>query len=157
MKNPEDLIDEIFSKYLTSGERLSAVLQFDDAYRLFLALKEASEIVESHQAECLISSDKFIREFAKMVKTKIIPSLPIEYEDIYPLTIIKDRYGGVYSGGTWTAFNLRRDEIPEEVGASDAIDFNFDHNKYPYGAGETPHMAIKDLAEQLKQKEDKNE
>lgn len=25
-------------------------------------------------------------------------------QDIYPLTIIQDRYGGAYSGGRWLAF-----------------------------------------------------
>lgn len=32
--------------------------------------------------------------------------------ELYPLTIIKDRYSGVYSGGKWLAFNLDPEEIP---------------------------------------------
>ena len=35
--------------------------------------------------------------------------------NIYPLTIIRDRYCGSYSGGTYVAFNLESPEVPKEV------------------------------------------
>jgi hypothetical protein len=44
-----------------------------------------------------------------------------EYEEVntarnetllYPVTVIKDRYNGVYSKGKWTAFNCHADDIP---------------------------------------------
>ena len=35
--------------------------------------------------------------------------------DMYPITILTDRYGGTYSGGGWLAFNLPPEEIPFEV------------------------------------------
>lgn len=34
--------------------------------------------------------------------------------DIYPLTIVQDRYTGAYSGGRWLAFNLDPWDIPED-------------------------------------------
>lgn len=47
--------------------------------------------------------------------------------DIYPLTIICDRYSGTYSGGEYLAFNLDFDEIPQEVLGDDttAICYKF--------------------------------
>lgn len=44
--------------------------------------------------------------------------LPSFY-DIYPLTIISDRYGGTYSGGNFTAWNLFPEDIPPEIFDSD--------------------------------------
>jgi len=37
----------------------------------------------------------------------------------WPLTVVSDRYGGVYSGAEWTAWPLEPGEIPEPVGGSD--------------------------------------
>lgn len=46
-----------------------------------------------------------------------------EYElaqqDIYPLTIIRDRYNGTYSGASYLAFNLDSNSVPSEVHGSD--------------------------------------
>ena len=39
--------------------------------------------------------------------------------DIYPLTITKDRYTGVYSGGEWTAWYCDADEVPPEIASGD--------------------------------------
>ena len=32
---------------------------------------------------------------------------------IYPVTIIRSRYGGVYEGGRWVAFLCSHEEVPE--------------------------------------------
>lgn len=40
-------------------------------------------------------------------------------KNIYPLTIIRDRYCGSYSGGTYVAFNLESPEVPKEVFGDD--------------------------------------
>lgn len=37
----------------------------------------------------------------------------------YPLTIIRDRYNGIYSGGDWIAFPLRIAEILVVVNSND--------------------------------------
>lgn len=42
-----------------------------------------------------------------------------EFFDIYPLTITKDRYTGVYSGGEWTAWYCDADDIPPEIASDD--------------------------------------
>lgn len=39
--------------------------------------------------------------------------------DIYPLTIVKDRYTGVYSGGEWTAWCCDADDVPPEIASGD--------------------------------------
>lgn len=40
-------------------------------------------------------------------------------EDIYPLTVIRDRYNGTYSGASYLAFNLDSNSVPSEVHGSD--------------------------------------
>lgn len=39
---------------------------------------------------------------------------------IWPLTIVRDRYSGTYSGGNYTAWNLEADCVPWEINAGDA-------------------------------------
>lgn len=45
--------------------------------------------------------------------------------DIYPLTITKDRYTGVYSGGEWTAWYCDADDVPPEIAADDVTCCDF--------------------------------
>jgi len=73
------------------------------------------------------------------------------HKNMYPLTIVMDRYTGVYSGGKFTAWNLDLDEVPEEICQDDdsASEF-FDDVRYGrrhliYGIGETPDEAVVDL------------
>lgn len=69
----------------------------------------------------------------------------------WPLTIISDRYGGVYSGAKFLAFNLYRDNIPEAIGGDDPMEMEFwdkDHGKFWIGKGETPNDAVIDLMRQ---------
>lgn len=40
-------------------------------------------------------------------------------EDIYPLTVIRDRYEGTYCGASYLAFNLESNSVPSEVHGSD--------------------------------------
>ena len=81
----------------------------------------------------------------------------------YPLTIIMDRYSGVWAGGTFTAWNREADTIPDDVygGDFEAIDFWEDyHRTYnkitrPWdviGVGNTPDEAVDDLILKLKEK-----
>jgi hypothetical protein len=68
--------------------------------------------------------------------------------DVYPLTVIADRYTGVYSGGLFTAWNLDADEVPEAVFADDVSCVCFWAEKaqsYPVGIGNTIGAAIADL------------
>ena len=75
------------------------------------------------------------------------------YHDIYPLTIVSDRYGGCYSGGKYLAFNLFPWDLPREIEGSDVDCGGFwwsDACKaYIVGKGKTVTEAIDDLARRL--------
>lgn len=69
---------------------------------------------------------------------------------IYPLTIIRDRYSGCYSGGKFTAWNIDADCIPYAQCGSDIPCGSFwGENTRPVGLGDTPDEAIKDLETKL--------
>ena len=77
----------------------------------------------------------------------------------YPLTIIKDRYGGLYTGlgseggykrKEWIAFPLRFDDIPAQVNGSDLEQLHFlESYSEPFGVGETPEEAVRELEERM--------
>lgn len=70
-------------------------------------------------------------------------------KDIYPVTVICDRYTGTYSGALWTAWNLDFWEVPREVEGDDSDCWNFwgSHTQkaYPVGRGNSPQEAFDDL------------
>lgn len=84
-------------------------------------------------------------------------------KDIYPLTIIKDRYQGLYSKGNYTAWNQYFCSIPIEIDGQDleCAKFwdSFDsgelifHNMFKErvfaGRGHTPQEALEDLQKRL--------
>lgn len=74
----------------------------------------------------------------------------------YPLTVLMDRYSGIFSGGKFTAWNRDPDLIPEDVYGGDMESASFweKHYKeqasvkdgfYIIGVGNTPEEAIEDL------------
>lgn len=73
----------------------------------------------------------------------------LEKGEIYPVTIVMDRYSGTYSNGVWLAFNLYPEDLPEEVGSSDPDEMIFwrEHNDLtlPIGKGKSPEDALNDL------------
>ena len=76
---------------------------------------------------------------------------------IYPLTIINDRYGGVYSGGKYTAWKLYYNQIPGGVDGDDISCSNFwgdneQNETYVVGLGKTPDESLEDLCLKLKKK-----
>ena len=74
--------------------------------------------------------------------------------NLYPLTIIRDRYTGVYSGGEFTAWNLYPEDVPEEIYADDiGCSIFFRYTKIVYGRGKTADDAIMDLMNRLNDKE----
>ena len=72
-------------------------------------------------------------------------------KEIYPVTIIKDRYDGVYSQGKWTAWPIGIQHIPlaQDDGDSECNIF-WDQYDKPVGKGDTPDKAFADLVEVLK-------
>ena len=71
---------------------------------------------------------------------------------VYPLTIIADRYSGVYSRAKFTAWNHFVEDVPEEPDSGDTECDRFWHDyKGPVGKGSTPDEALADLAKQLEE------
>lgn len=67
-------------------------------------------------------------------------------ENLYPVTIIADRYSGTYSGGRYVAFGLYADAIPEGATGGDIECAEFFASKdVIYGVGETPNEALENL------------
>ena len=72
---------------------------------------------------------------------------------VYPVTIIQDRYSGVYSGGEWTAFNLHKEQVPDAIDGDDVECREFwtlaSNFHLSIGIGKTPNEAFDDLKEKL--------
>lgn len=73
--------------------------------------------------------------------------------EVYPATIVKDRYNGCYSGAKWLAFNIDPSQIPDEIGSSDPDEMMFwrahKQDELPIGKGETPQDALIDLHKRM--------
>lgn len=72
----------------------------------------------------------------------------------WPTTILRDRYGGVYSGGDWIAFPLAPWDIPKAVEAEDVACREFwrcrsSEDPCPVGVGSTPEDALERLEESM--------
>lgn len=81
--------------------------------------------------------------------------------DIYPLTIVADRYGGVYSGGKYTAWYCDADEVPKDIFQSDVLCDEcwtklYEQSPMPFGVGETIDEAVRNLNEKLVKISSKN-
>ena len=71
--------------------------------------------------------------------------------NIYPLTIIRDRYSGSYSGGTYVVFNFEAHKVLAEVFGDDCTAMRFwKHFKGVVGRGGSLDSAVKDLLKNLK-------
>jgi hypothetical protein len=93
-------------------------------------------------------------------------------KSIYPIVIVADRYGGMYSRGKYTAWNCYIDEVPIEIDGDDMECYEFWYevikNGYVFkkydnlgnckdvhiGIGETPEKAIFDLYYKLEKEID---
>ena len=72
--------------------------------------------------------------------------------EIYPLTIINDRYTGTYSGGIFTAWNMDYHEIPTDPDEDDVTCMLFwAKTDIIVGRGETPQEAVDDLIRRLEE------
>ena len=59
------------------------------------------------------------REISWKERRSKLSEYELAQEDIYPLTVIRDRYNGTYSGASYLAFNLDSNFVPSEVHGSD--------------------------------------
>lgn len=70
--------------------------------------------------------------------------------EIFPMTIVYDRYGGAYSGGVYTAWNKDFWDIPEEVdGCDPECSLFWLQCEEIVGVGNTPNLAAEDLMYKL--------
>ena len=78
-------------------------------------------------------------------------------DDAYPLCVIKDRYGGTYSGGEYTAWCCGVGYIPDGIFEDDVtcgstwgkLKAARKKGEAAYGIGETPDDALHDLAKAM--------
>lgn len=69
-----------------------------------------------------------------------------EQTDVYPLTVVKTRYGGVYEGGPWAAFNCHAHEIPEAAFGDDTTCmFWWENPQVTVATGESVEDAVSSL------------
>lgn len=83
-----------------------------------------------------------------------------ECRDIWPLQIILDRYGGVYSGAKWIAWQVYIEQMPldQQSGDSECFDFWHHYDGFPpCGKGNTIQEAIDNLKENLNKLECHND
>ena len=74
----------------------------------------------------------------------------------WPLTVVCDRYGGVYSGANFIAWNLEPDCVPMDSQAGDGTCSDFwDDNERVVGRGHTADLAIDDLIENMRKNDDR--
>lgn len=71
-------------------------------------------------------------------------------KELYPLSIVKDRYNGTYSKGTYTAWNLHLKDVPQDI--EDEVEHCrqfWDDNTFAVGLGGSANEAAQDLYEKL--------
>lgn len=77
--------------------------------------------------------------------------------ELYPCTVVYDRYGGCYSGGQYTAWHCDPWDVPEEIECDDVTCGWFwmrkEEIEIPYGVGNTPDEAALNLAKKMNIKE----
>jgi hypothetical protein len=67
---------------------------------------------------------------------------------LYPVTIVRTRYQGVYEGGSWAAFNAYENELPQDAFDDDVTCCDWwctPENVANVGVGNTPDAAFNDL------------
>lgn len=139
--NCTETIRTIIEALLSFNSKDDSSLDYEISDKLYNILNELNE---SEQPVVLI--DASIKTDNEMDKI---------YDDIFPLTIVKDRYMGVYSGGLFTAWHMYSEYVPEEIGDDDCTAFDFwnnDSKEYIIGIGKTPDDAVRDLYLKLKRR-----
>lgn len=82
-----------------------------------------------------------------------------DLNNLWPVTIVRDRYMGTYSGGDWVAWHADVDEVAHYCADADggdncAIEFwervksSRNRDVPSYGLGATPEQALRNLTQQ---------
>lgn len=159
--------EELYTVYLDRG--------YDDLMPFTLYLQgcriNGTKIIEEEGEPSIESpSDSTIDIYpfringTKIIKEEGEPSIESPSNstiDIYPLTIVADRYGGVYSGGKYTAWYCDADEVPKDIFQSDVLCDEcwtklYEQSPMPFGVGETIDEAVRNLNEKLVKISSKN-
>lgn len=92
-------------------------------------------------------NEKFMRDVVNNMLTLPSESKYTIQDSIYPLTVVADRYSGVYSGGAFTAWNKYNDELPSAIFGDDisCMEFWSENDNTLCGKGDTVDSAIADL------------
>lgn len=76
--------------------------------------------------------------------------MTFDMDEVYPLTVVLDRYGGTYSGGRFTARNLDFGEVPTAIASDDVSCYEFWLiNQIHVGKGPTMDYAVADLISKI--------
>ena len=88
---------------------------------LFIDEMSAEEVASLTQIirEYQFKEFEYERQKAREERRSKMSEFELAQEDIYPLTVIRDRYNGTYSGASYLAFNLDSNLVPSEVHDSD--------------------------------------
>ena len=88
---------------------------------LFIDEMSAEEVASLTQIirEYQFKEFEYERQKAREERRSKMSEYELAQEDIYPLTVIRDRYNGTYSGASYLAFNLDSNLVPSEVHDSD--------------------------------------
>jgi hypothetical protein len=70
---------------------------------------------------------------------------------VYPVTIIRTRYGGSYEGGAWAAFHCHEDAVPANATGDDltCATYWWSSEAGLVGRGATPDEALANLEDRL--------
>jgi hypothetical protein len=71
-------------------------------------------------------------------------------DDLWPVTITRSRYGGIYEPGDWVAFAELPHRLPDDWDAGDLVCARFwaDH-AHEVGGGSSPEEAYADLKRKM--------
>ena len=99
----------------------SKVCSIDYTKTLFTDEMTAEEVASLTQIirDNESKDSEYERENAREVRRSKMSEYELAQEDIYPLTVIRDRYNGTYSGASYLAFNLDSNFVPSEIHDSD--------------------------------------
>ena len=88
---------------------------------LFIDEMSAEEVASLTQIirEYQFKEFEYERQKAREERRSKMSEFELAQEDIYPLSVIRDRYNGTYSGASYLAFNLDSNLVPSEVHDSD--------------------------------------
>lgn len=124
----EECVDVVYVSPNTASKLCMDIDQWGDIIQLIILQKKLHEPSEEEIQEVL--------------------------DDTYPICIIKDRYGGVYSGGRYTAWYSDIPNTPYGIYEDDVTCAHTwgelravrQNGKLVYGIGKTPDEALRDLA-----------